>query len=246
MRTARLERIWMMTEAPYALLALIDNDERLYNIRRHADKQLALKKARGVYDRERARSAYTGLVELIAKDAEKALADYEERTPRPWHVAWSKAERTATEKELVARFENAWANPKSAEHTELLKALPKQPDLFIGVYSTGISYADKSREVHGDYARCAFLDYATLTLKFQSDCPPGLRAEIARDAAKIQARRGEQFSTDSSGHTVTLGSQRASAAKHESGNNPSVSYATRQKIDALLGRGKKRVGRSRK
>jgi hypothetical protein len=115
-----------MADAPYALVSLIDNDQRLYRMRQHADKQLALKKARGVYDRERARSAYTGLVELLARDAEKALADYEERQPHPWHVAWSKAERTATEKELVARFENAWANPKSAEHTELLKALPKK------------------------------------------------------------------------------------------------------------------------
>lgn len=115
-----------MAEAPYALVSLIDNDRRLYRMRQHADKQLALKKARGVYDRERARSAYTGLVELIAKDAEKALADYEERQPRPWHVAWSKAERDALERELVARFENAWASPKSEEHKELLASLPKK------------------------------------------------------------------------------------------------------------------------
>jgi len=113
-----------MAEAPYALVSLIDNDQRLYRMRQHADKQLALKKARGVYDRERARSAYTGLVELLAKDAEKALADYEERTPRPWHVAWSKAERDAVERELVGRFENAWASPKSEEHKELIAGLP--------------------------------------------------------------------------------------------------------------------------
>lgn len=95
----------------------------------------------------------------------------------------------------------------------------KKPDLFVGVYPAGIVYADKSREVHGDYARCAFLDYATLTLKFQNDCPPALRAEITRHAATIQAKRGEQFATSSSGQTVMLG---PSAAKHESGGNPST------------------------
>jgi hypothetical protein len=77
--------------------------------------------------------------------------------------------------------------------------------LFIGVYPTGILYADRSREKDGDYARCAFLDFNTLTLNFDRDCPNTLRAEIERDAAKIQARRGEPFETSAAGQTVILG-----------------------------------------
>lgn len=77
--------------------------------------------------------------------------------------------------------------------------------LFIGVFPTGISYADRGREKDGDYARCAFLDYDTLTLKFERDCPASLRPEIERHAAGIQARRGESYPTSSSGHSAILG-----------------------------------------
>lgn len=77
--------------------------------------------------------------------------------------------------------------------------------LFIGVWSTGVSYADRSRERHGDYARLAFLDFATLTLAVERDCPADLRDAIERDARGVQARRGERFATDACGHSVVLG-----------------------------------------
>ena len=79
--------------------------------------------------------------------------------------------------------------------------------LFSGVYSTGISYADRTRERDGDYKRLAFLSFATLTLEFQPDCPDDLRELITREAARIQARRGEHYEIDSSGHTVLLGTE---------------------------------------
>lgn len=81
--------------------------------------------------------------------------------------------------------------------------------LFIGVFPTGISYADRSREKHGDYARCAFLSFRTLDLEFEQDCPVSLRKQIEADAAKIQARRGEEYPVDESGHTVILGSAKS-------------------------------------
>ena len=77
--------------------------------------------------------------------------------------------------------------------------------LFIGVYPAGISYADRSREKHGDYARCAFLPFGSLKLEVEPDCPSALRALIVKDAAKIQARRGEQYVVSGSGQTVRLG-----------------------------------------
>lgn len=78
--------------------------------------------------------------------------------------------------------------------------------LFIGIMPTGISYADRSREVDGDYARCAFLPFDTLALKVAPKCPKELLGLIEADAAAIIARRGEQFSISTSGHTVVLGS----------------------------------------
>ena len=77
--------------------------------------------------------------------------------------------------------------------------------LFAGVYPCGIVYADRAREVAGDYARAAFLDYKTLELQFEPTCPRELRAQIAEDAATIQARRGKSFQISTSGQTIILG-----------------------------------------
>lgn len=77
--------------------------------------------------------------------------------------------------------------------------------LFSGIYPSGIVYADRFNERGGDYKRLAFLPFATLDLKLEHDCPPSLRAEIERDAAVIQAKRGEAFQVSTSGQTITLG-----------------------------------------
>lgn len=77
--------------------------------------------------------------------------------------------------------------------------------LFIGVFATGISYADRMREEHGDYAKLAFLPYDTLLLKVYENCPANLLAKIEASTASIQARRGERFQISSSGQTVMLG-----------------------------------------
>ena len=78
--------------------------------------------------------------------------------------------------------------------------------LFIGVFSTGIVYADRKQIVSGDYKTVAFMSFATLALEFRHGCPRSLRARITEDAAKLQARRGEQFPLDHCGHTIQLGS----------------------------------------
>lgn len=87
--------------------------------------------------------------------------------------------------------------------------------LFIGVFPGGISYADRAREKHGDYAKLAFLDYAFLVLKVEPDCPADLRARIEKDAAEIQAKKGEQYQTSSTGQTVLLGSALIEQEKYD-------------------------------
>ena len=82
----------------------------------------------------------------------------------------------------------------------------------MGVYPGGIVYADKSREQDGDYARCAFLSFSTLELQWEKDCPSDLRAEIERDAARIQSMRGQPYPIDASGHTVILGGRPSARA----------------------------------
>ena len=77
--------------------------------------------------------------------------------------------------------------------------------LFAGVYPAGVVYADRAREVKGDYARCGFLSFETLDLKLAKDCPPELRGPIEADAQKLIARRGERFEISTSGQSVILG-----------------------------------------
>lgn len=90
--------------------------------------------------------------------------------------------------------------------------------LFIAAYPTGIVYADRKRERHGDYARCAFLSYDTLELEIEPDCPASLAKQIAQHAKKLQARSGKDFQVSQSGQTVLLGS-RIGTQKPHSGTN---------------------------
>ena len=77
--------------------------------------------------------------------------------------------------------------------------------LFIGVFSTGVCYADRTRERDGDYVRLAFLPFRTLVLEMQRTCPPELRDRIEDDARHMQNRRGEWFEVSQTGQTVRLG-----------------------------------------
>lgn len=75
---------------------------------------------------------------------------------------------------------------------------PASERLFIGVYPTGISYADRSQEEHGDYKSVAFLPYDTLELEVRDPDSP-LLAEVRADAAKLKARKGELFAVSTTG-----------------------------------------------
>jgi hypothetical protein len=77
---------------------------------------------------------------------------------------------------------------------------PQDDRLFAGVYSTGIVYADKAREVHGDYKRVAFLPYSSLVLEIADPNSP-LIERVKSDAAALQARRGQVFAISTCGQT---------------------------------------------
>lgn len=86
-------------------------------------------------------------------------------------------------------------------------AISPKDRLFIGIYPGGIIYADRARDKHGDYARAAFLDYRTLSLSIESDCPDELRTVIISLAKDIQAKKGEMFRVSACGQTVVLGGE---------------------------------------
>lgn len=69
----------------------------------------------------------------------------------------------------------------------------------------GITYCDRRRERHGDYARAAFISFGTLVLEFEKDCPDDLREMIGENAATLQTRRGDEYEISTAGQMTTLG-----------------------------------------
>ena len=81
---------------------------------------------------------------------------------------------------------------------------PRPPSLFIGMMPAGITYADRSKEVSGDYKRIAFLPYDTLELKVYDPRSP-LLAAVKADAAQYKA--GTDLEVTWTGQTRRLGSR---------------------------------------
>lgn len=77
--------------------------------------------------------------------------------------------------------------------------------LFIGVFPTGLSYADQDVDVHGDYKKLAFLPFNDLELEIYEGCPEELKPLITQDAQSIIDRKGEEYYISTSGQTVVLG-----------------------------------------
>lgn len=125
------------------------------------------------------------------------------RTMREWKELTGSHAAAATQARVVdetGRVIAEWNVETNAN-----RAMSARDRLFAGVFPAGISYADRAREVAGDYRKLAFLPFRTLVLEWEKSVPADLRKLIEADARGIQTRRGEQFQVSSSGQTVTLG-----------------------------------------
>ena len=71
--------------------------------------------------------------------------------------------------------------------------------------ATGIAWYDRSREKDGDYIRLGFLGFSDLRLELTKDCRPADIVDIEKDAAVIQAKRGQHYQVSGCGQTVRLG-----------------------------------------
>jgi hypothetical protein len=120
MRTVKTRKEFDMADAD-SLVLFIRNTGALYPSLVASDRRLALKKVRGVYDRERAASEFAYIVEEGAKRYVKELGESEE-LPSVWHVAFPKAVRDRAAREMVDYFETHYRNnPENFE-----KTLPKK------------------------------------------------------------------------------------------------------------------------
>ena len=77
--------------------------------------------------------------------------------------------------------------------------------ILLATLATGIGYADRTREEHGDWKRLAILFFSDLRADIEPDCPADLESQIRSHMATIQARRGELYQVSTSGQTITLG-----------------------------------------
>lgn len=83
--------------------------------------------------------------------------------------------------------------------------IPAEKRIFCCIMPVGFSWSDRSRLVNGDYKKLAFMPFSTLDLAIVPNCPADLAAFITADAAKLQARRGEDYQVSTCGQTVKLG-----------------------------------------
>jgi hypothetical protein len=132
----------------------------------------------------------------------------------PSHASFKSTSGNCIEPVPTEQSASVLSNPDLLSPTSAIDAaiplgeieIPIEVDrLFIGVFPCGISYADRKVEEHGDYNRLAFLPYSSLELEWFKGCPEILRGRIITDAAKIQARRGEDFQISAVGQTIRLG-----------------------------------------
>jgi hypothetical protein len=97
--------------------------------------------------------------------------------------------------------------------------------LFIGMYPTGVAYADRSREIAGDYVRLAFMLYSNLKVVTNRDCPPDLRESILESVKSFKDRQGESILIG--GGYVHLGSDYETAPKFHLGKCKGCGEITR-------------------
>jgi len=64
--------------------------------------------------------------------------------------------------------------------------------LFIGSYPCGVVFADRARAKGADYARLGFINYETLELEIEDDCPPECAALI-REWCKEHMKPGTLY-----------------------------------------------------
>lgn len=140
---------------------------------------------------------------------EKARCAGYEVTVRYDHLALASEGRALIE---TVRIRGAGVGPgqmppiSAAERLRELDARGMLADrLFIGTMGGGVSFADRGRTKHGDYARLGLLTFDRLSLDVDCDCPPFLRARIERFATEMRARAGEPEQVSSSGQSTTLG-----------------------------------------
>lgn len=170
----------------------IDNDQGLYRQRLEIERNLKAKIAKGRYDPAKAPKLWQYLIDQGARKYVKEFGG-------EVRLTFPKTERAALAARYARDFEGRFERGEVENPREV-----RPGKLFKAVFPTGISYADSTREEHGDYKRVGFLPFSTLEFEVIAPRSP-LLAEARADAAKIQARRGEPFQVSAAGDTVILG-----------------------------------------
>jgi hypothetical protein len=96
-------------------------------------------------------------------------------------------------------------NLQQIAEKKAIRELPDEQALFAGVYPTGVYYSDRRLDVNGDFKRLAAIRFRDLSYYFNDGVSENMRRIIQADIDRIIAMKGQEYSIDACGHTVTLG-----------------------------------------
>jgi hypothetical protein len=94
---------------------------------------------------------------------------------------------------------------RDKQEKKKIKNLDPKEALFCGAYSTGIFYADKRKEINGDYMTIGRIYYSDLNWKINDNCSADIRSFVQADIDKILSMKGQEYQVSSCGQTVILG-----------------------------------------
>ena len=94
---------------------------------------------------------------------------------------------------------------QNKKEKQILKKLPIESALFAGIYPTGIYYADKRREINGDYLNIGHIFFSDLKYEIKENCPKDIKPLVEKDIQRIIGMRGQQYNISGCGQMVTLG-----------------------------------------
>lgn len=105
-------------------------------------------------------------------------------------INWIETKPTRDSRRVIEKVE---LKECSKRKKAALREAPLSERIFIGLQSGSIVYADKAREINGDYATLARQSYKTLELAWRNKCSAEIKEYIIKQAEIYKSMKGKQL-----------------------------------------------------